>query len=222
MHKHYALQISLTSAEDINITDSNNNQRTYTRCFINSSIAHQFRSSEICLFILVNPLSNIGYQLFKKYSKKEIVNLDEDFKDLSVFFTAYLNQQFTFQDLVKQVSMNLKQFEESPEKGNSLDDRIYDAVQYIERHIERVVPLDEIAGFCNLSQSRFLHLFKETTGLNFRRYQLWARLIKSLPYLKDHTITETAYQFGFTDSAHYSKTFKETFGLLPKFLKLVR
>ncbi|WP_409050310.1 helix-turn-helix domain-containing protein [Sphingobacterium sp. 2149] len=85
-----------------------------------------------------------------------------------------------------------------------------------------MVSLKEIANICFLSETRFLHLFKEKTNLNFRRYQLWNKLIKSLPYLKEHSITDTAYQFGFTDSSHYSRTFKETFGLTPKFLSSLK
>ncbi|OXB08601.1 hypothetical protein B0A81_09860 [Flavobacterium plurextorum] len=221
MHQHYALQISFASNESISIRDADNNQNTYTQCFINSNICHQFHSSEICLIILINPLSTIGHKLFRKYSQKLIVNLQEDFKDLSVFFKAYLNRQLAFEDFINHVSLSLKQFECRSEH-DLLDDRIYGTLQYVEQHFDRIISLEEIAEFCNLSKSRFLHLFKENTGLNFRRYQLWIRLIKSLPYLKEHTITQTAHQFGFTDSPHYTRTFKETFGLLPKFFKMIK
>jgi AraC-like DNA-binding protein len=70
---------------------------------------------------------------------------------------------------------------------------------------------------CHLSPTRFLHLFKEKTNLNFRRYQLWNKVVKSLPYLIKNSITETAYTFGFSDSSHYTRTFIETFGVTPKF-----
>ncbi len=98
------------------------------------------------------------------------------------------------------------------------DDRIYKAIKFIEKHQERIISLAEIAKVCFLSESRFLHLFKEKTGIQYRRYQLWNKLIKSLPYLKNHSITETAHRFGFADSSHYSRTFKETFGFTPKFI----
>jgi AraC-like DNA-binding protein len=42
--------------------------------------------------------------------------------------------------------------------------------------------------------------------------------VKSLPHLTKNSITDTAYTFGFTDSSHYAKTFKETFGVNPKFM----
>lgn len=222
LHQHYALQISLAPNKSIHVKDFYNNQRSYSQCFINSSIPHQFQSSEICLIILINPLSCIGHHLFNKYSKLEIVNLHEDFNNLSVFFSAYISGELTFQNFVDEVTLSLKQFERRLEHDDYLlDDRIYTAIQYLEKHFDRTVSLEEIAVFCHLSPSRFLHLFKEKTALNFRRYQLWNKLVKSLPYLKEHSITETAYQFGFSDSPHYTRTFKETFGLLPKFLKMI-
>lgn len=223
MHRHYALQISISQNRDIKITNYNHEQKVYTSCLINSNIPHQFQSEEISLIILINPLSGLGYQLYKKYSHTAIVNLDEDFKSLSVLFLAYLESELVFPDLVQHINVYFKQLGSEYETQNYFsDERIYGAIQYLEQHFDRIVSLEEIAGICYLSQTRFLHLFKEKTGLNFRRYQLWNKLIKSLPYLKEHTITEAAHQFGFTDSSHYTRTFKETFGLSPKILKLLK
>lgn len=81
-------------------------------------------------------------------------------------------------------------------------------------------PLPTIAEYCHLSPTRFLHLFKERTNLSFRRYQLWNKLVKSLPYLEKNSVTDTAYAFGFSDNSHYTRTFIETFGVTPKFLSL--
>lgn len=88
----------------------------------------------------------------------------------------------------------------------------------MDANFEKVLSLEEVAEKCFLSPTRFLHLFKEKTNLTFRRYQLWNKLIQSLPFLVKHSITETAHSFGFSDSSHYIRTFKETFGVTPKFL----
>lgn len=98
------------------------------------------------------------------------------------------------------------------------DDRIVRTLKMFEENYDRVLSLDEVSKNVYLSSSRFLHLFKKETGLSFRRYQLWNKLIKSIPHLVDNSITNTAYTFGFTDSSHYTRTFKETFGVSPKFM----
>ena len=103
-------------------------------------------------------------------------------------------------------------------KNHPKDDRIVRVLDFIETNFDKVYSVEEIAELCYLSPSRFLHLFKEKTGLNFRRYQLWNKTVKSLPYLVANSITDTAHTFGFTDSSHYTRTFKETFGVNPKFM----
>ncbi len=78
-----------------------------------------------------------------------------------------------------------------------------------------------LARLAALSESRFLHLFKETTGLPLRRYILWRRIISSIEAAGEGAdLTTAAQQGGFSDSAHFSRTFRETFGLSPsKLLK---
>lgn len=69
----------------------------------------------------------------------------------------------------------------------------------------------QVAG---LSSSRFQHLFKEETGLSFRRYRLWARLQATMSCVMDgKTLTQAAHDAGFASSAHLSAAFKAMFGL---------
>ena len=65
-----------------------------------------------------------------------------------------------------------------------------------------------------LSPSRLRHLFVEQTGLAFKTYVLWLRLQRALrAYADGANLTEAAHAAGFADSAHFSRTFKRTFGL---------
>jgi len=219
LHKHYALQISVASQGKFEIVDENNRQTSHSTCFINSNIQHRFSCDETSLIILINPISSIGNQLCTKYRDTQIASLNEDLKQFTDIFTDYLQNGCDFSDLTKNVDNCLEEFKCEFELENHLeDDRIYQAIKYLEQNFARIVSLKEIASICFLSETRFLHLFKEKTNVNFRRYQLWNKLIKSLPSLKTHSITETAHQFGFADSSHYNRTFKETFGFSPKFL----
>lgn len=219
-HKHYALQISIASKSPFEITDDEDNLSTLETCFINTNVGHRFYSSEPALIILINPISAIGHQLFNSYAETQITELKPDVGNkLKMIFKEYLKTKNGFTELVQNINECLTDFKCSCELENHFkDDRIYKAIQYLEENFERIVSLQEMAGFCFLSETRFLHLFKEKTRLNFRRYQLWNKLMKSLYYLRDHSITDTAHHFGFTDSSHYSRTFKETFGLSPKIL----
>ena len=72
----------------------------------------------------------------------------------------------------------------------------------------------EVAKSVHLSESRFLHLFKAATGITWRGYLLWQRLLVSISALvQEKSATDAAQLGGFADSAHLSRTFKDRFGL---------
>ncbi|KAF7783615.1 hypothetical protein PRUB_a3436 [Pseudoalteromonas rubra] len=72
----------------------------------------------------------------------------------------------------------------------------------------------DVAQTLNLSESRFLHIFKNQVGIAWRPFLLWRRLICALQALiKGKSATDAAYMAGFSDSAHLSRTFRSTFGM---------
>ena len=76
--------------------------------------------------------------------------------------------------------------------------------------------MEELAAEVNLSPTRFIHLFKEQAGVPIRRFRQWIRM-KSVMTLVAHgqTLTEAAVASGFTDSAHFSRAFRNMFGITP-------
>ena len=77
--------------------------------------------------------------------------------------------------------------------------------------------VEEILSQCRLSKSRVLHLFKEVTGVSFKRYVQYQKFFKTWEYLaKGENITEASIHAGFSDSAHYANFMKKCFGLNTK------
>jgi AraC-like DNA-binding protein len=131
--------------------------------------------------------------------------------------SKYLLNEIDFSDFVTKVKELLLKISTNYISSNLLeDDRIIKAIKYIEQNSNRVIPAQELAKHCHLSESRFLHLFKEKTSITYRQAQLWVKLSQSIPMLFKQKITDTAYEFGFSDSAHYSRVFKQNFGFSPK------
>jgi len=219
LHKHYYQQISVSSETDMALFLPK--QDIIGKAFfINSNISHKLISNTTQLTILINPLTPIGHQLHLKFGQIDYVTLNNLLtKNLQELIGYFIQQKTEFSNLCKQIALILDSYKCNCELENHLDDdRIAKAIDLMDKDFEKVFSLEEVADFCSLSSTRFLHLFKEKTNLNFRRYQLSNKLIKSLPYLLEHSITHTAYTFGFSDSSHYTKTFIETFGVTPKFL----
>lgn len=221
-HKHYALQISVSRNPILKLSLKNQKEISSKVFFINSNIEHKLISNTNQLTILINPLSSIGHQLY-------LINKNTDFsihnneltETLIKLLTQFESNKLTFSELCAMTSQVLFNYQCTCESENHFqDDRIIKAIKYMDENFEKVFSLKEVSAKYFLSSTRFLHLFKEKTNLSFRRYQLWNKIVKSLPYLTENSITDTAYTFGFSDSSHYTRTFKETFGVTPKFLFL--
>lgn len=219
-HKHYALQISVSVKSNMVLTLKGENEILGKSFFINSKIEHKLISKSNQLTILINPLSSIGHQFHLQFGKSNFKLLNENLSDkLIENLKKFETSEIDFEKLCELISQILSEYQCTCESENHLgEQRIINAIKYMDANFEKVLSLEEVAEKCFLSPTRFLHLFKEKTNLTFRRYQLWNKLIKSLPFLVKNSITETAYTFGFSDNSHYTRTFKETFGVTPKFL----
>lgn len=96
------------------------------------------------------------------------------------------------------------------------DSRIADALRRMRDEPDAPHDLDHVAARAKLSPSRFLHLFKESTGVAFRRYRIWVRMGAAVRAIAaGDTLTEAALAAGFSSSAHFSAAFREMFGLSP-------
>ena len=74
----------------------------------------------------------------------------------------------------------------------------------------------ELATEVGLSEGRLIHLFSEQLGVPLRRYVLWLRVRYMLFCLSmNQNLTDAAHEAGFSDSAHYSRVFREMYGFAP-------
>lgn len=98
----------------------------------------------------------------------------------------------------------------------SLDPRVAQSIEWIREGREQGIIVGEIASGVDLSESRFSHLFTEQVRVPVRRYLLWLRLRDALHLLAGGgSLTETAHEAGFADSAHLTRTFRTSLGIAP-------
>jgi AraC-like DNA-binding protein len=68
-----------------------------------------------------------------------------------------------------------------------------------------------------LSPSRFLHLFKEQTGVSFRAFRAWKRARHLLHFVnEDINLAHLAQDIGYPDSTHFSHSIRRFYGLQPR------
>lgn len=97
-----------------------------------------------------------------------------------------------------------------------LDPRVEQSIEWIRAGREKGIIVGEIAAGVDLSESRFSHLFTEHVRVPVRRYLLWLRLRDALHLLAaGGSLTDTAHEAGFADSAHLTRTFRTSLGIAP-------
>jgi len=88
--------------------------------------------------------------------------------------------------------------------------------------LDTPVSLAEVAAHVGLSNGRARHLFVEHTGMPFRTYRLWLRLMRAVElFAMGSSLTEAAHGAGFSDSSHLSRTFRRMFGIAADSLRVV-
>jgi AraC-like DNA-binding protein len=99
----------------------------------------------------------------------------------------------------------------------ALDPRIERAILRIGRFSGEPVTADTCAIEAGLSASRFLHLFKEQTGISFRSFRAWKRARHLLHYAnQDLNLAHLAQDIGYPDSTHFSHSIRRFYGLKPR------
>jgi len=99
----------------------------------------------------------------------------------------------------------------------SADPRIQKALEYIDRHFKSGIFADEIAEYCKLSTSRFIHLFKEECSISFSAYLANKRIQEAKLFLAgtEMKIYDIAEACGYHDQCYFGLVFKKKTGLSP-------
>ena len=105
--------------------------------------------------------------------------------------------------------------------------RIHPGVSLVLKHLREKLGISDdfslktLAGISGLSQSRFMHVFTESTGVPLRPYVLWLRLQRACcDLMAGASVTAAAHSAGFSDAAHLTRTFRRMLGLTPTDLAL--
>ena len=93
------------------------------------------------------------------------------------------------------------------------DERVAKAVSLIKDHPHLNISVAEIADKVSLSVPRLIQLFKQVTGTPIRRFRLWQRVFVTAEKLSfGMSLTDAAIAAGFSDYAHFSRTYRELSG----------
>jgi len=96
--------------------------------------------------------------------------------------------------------------------------RLGDAIAHIETHYAEKISLDELAAKSHLSKRHFLRIFHDCIGRSPIDHLLHVRTQKAAELLRntDRTITEIAFDCGFSDSNYFARKFRQLMNESPR------
>jgi AraC-like DNA-binding protein len=98
-----------------------------------------------------------------------------------------------------------------------LDPRVARAIAQMTRFCGEPATAASCATEVGLSASRFLHLFKQETGISFRSFRAWKRARHLLHFAnQDVNLAHLAQDIGYPDSTHFSHSIRRFYGLKPR------
>ena len=101
---------------------------------------------------------------------------------------------------------------------NSNDEVIKNVIQYIKDNLNSDLSLHTVAGYASFSPIYFHNCFKASTGKTLREYVEEKRIQKAINLLisTDLTLSEIAYECGFSSQSYFSYAFKQRMKVTPR------
>lgn len=103
--------------------------------------------------------------------------------------------------------------------GNSLRDfYIKEAFSFIEQNFQNDISIEDIAACCGLNRSYFGKIFRQNMGKTPQEFLMSYRMTKATELLKltELSIADVGNAVGYPNQLHFSRAFKNIYGLSPR------
>lgn len=94
------------------------------------------------------------------------------------------------------------------------------AVKYINENISDMINIKELAKSLHMSESNFSHLFKKVIGIKPVEFIKNKKLELALEYLRYESVTDVAFNLGYSNISYFIRLFKDKYNMTPKQYKL--
>jgi AraC family transcriptional regulator len=135
-------------------------------------------------------------------------------------------QEIVIAALIEQTIIHLLRHHSNVRRSDELelsrvglvDRRIRRAVELMHAHLDRDLPLEEIAAAAYLSPFHFARFFKKVTGASPHAYLATLRAARAQTLLAetDLSVTEISARVGYSSHSHFTKAFRQATGLTPR------
>ncbi len=220
-HAHHAIQISLALGGWFQLDTQDAHIRSEVAA-VAADTKHVINAEGLTGIVFIEPESAAGRAIARRlFADRELVVVENEIigdlrERLATASTAQDDHALIAlgRELVSTLSAGAV--------TNDADPRIRKVIAWAAKQIDQPISLSDALAVGGLSASRLRHLFVEQTGLPFKTYLLWLRLTRAVEVVaRGASLTQAAHEAGFSDSAHFSRTFRRMFGVPPAALRIV-
>jgi len=93
---------------------------------------------------------------------------------------------------------------------------ISQAVRYINGNIYEPINLERLSADLGMSKSNFTHTFKKLIGITPMEYIKDKKMETALEELKEGSVTEVAFELGYSNISYFIRLFREKYHMTPK------
>lgn len=230
-HEHLELLLFVGEGCDVNCNGENIRALKDDLIIVNSNEIHSFSSNDVVehFYILIWPefFEDIDFEniILTTHIKKDafvkecILNIYEEYvnkkpgydmqiKAYAYSLMAYLMRNYT-KERISEHDMTLKK---------ARIKRLDKILKYISDNYQEDITTAKIAKMCFLSESYLCRFFKNAMGVSITSYINKIRVEKAAILLKntDESVTDIAFNVGFSDLNYFSRTFKKIMNCTPK------
>ena len=92
------------------------------------------------------------------------------------------------------------------------------SLRYIDENLSQTLSLETVSNYVSISRIHFHNMFKTATGKTLHEYIEEQRIRKAVNLLltTDNTLTEIAFQCGFSSQSYFSFVFNRRMGMTPR------
>jgi AraC-like DNA-binding protein len=221
-HSHHAVQISIALDGWFRLETADHWVDAAVAA-VAPDVRHAIRANGTVAYLYVEPESRAGRAVIGRvFGSQRLAQVDRDLLgDLPQQLTAEFRDPATTHSRLIDIGRALVSRVAGAMEADTPDARVSKVIAWAASNLATPVRLADAAAVAGLSPDRLRHVFVRHTGLPFRTYVLWLRLLKATEaFARGESLTHAAHAAGFADSAHLSRTFRRTFGIAAAELRI--
>ena len=223
-HSHHVIQLTLALTERVEFDDGAE-RISGVSIAVAPDVSHAFAGTGTVAHLFVAPDTSAGRAIVRAlFSNGKITHIpDELLSDFPSRLRASFEANEHNDDALRRLGRDLiAHLAGQSDHAPRADARIDRLIKWVTSRLDEAVSLGDAASFIGLSEGRTRHLFVEQTGLSFRTFLLWVRLVRAVEmFAAGASLTDAAHGAGFADSAHLSRTFRRMFGISADSLRVL-